>query len=55
MALEIGGGSGGGGGTPPPNAQYWNGGIAVLKMFSTQLSPMAISANFEALRSRYSL
>ena len=51
----IGGGSSSGSGTPPPNQQFWNGGIAVLKMYDTQLSPSVIAANFEALRSRYGL
>jgi Concanavalin A-like lectin/glucanases superfamily len=51
----IGGGSDTGNGVPPPNQQFWDGGIAVIKMFDTQLSPSAISANFQALKSRYGL
>ena len=49
----IGGGSTAG--SPPPNQQYWNGGISVIKMFNTQLSPYIISNNFETLRSRYGI
>jgi len=49
----IGGGASSGGDIP--NTQFWNGGIAVIKMFNTQLSPSAITANFNALKSRYGL
>ena len=47
----IGGGSTGG--TPPPDQQFWNGGIAVVKMYNTALSPSQVLANYNALVGRY--
>ena len=47
----IGGGASSGGDVP--NQQFWNGGIAVIKMYDTQLSPSTILANYNALKSRY--
>jgi hypothetical protein len=40
-------------GSGVPTAQYWNGGISVIKMYDTQLSPSQILANYNATVGRY--
>jgi hypothetical protein len=41
--------------SPPPDEQFWNGDIAVLRMYNRALSSTEVQQNFNAVKSRFGL